>query len=139
MKTIVSKLFLLSILIISSLGCTKDKCSQINHDISPIGIKGEWKWVQSVGGFGGWTLTPKTECESRTMVIGDSIYQEFWDCELVRGGNYRIISKELNVSGDTLVEISSEDIRFQFAQYNTQELIMVDACVDCYRHFYIRE
>jgi len=35
-------------------------------------IQGVWNWEQSVGGIGGWTLTPKTENYSKTLYIGSN-------------------------------------------------------------------
>ena len=129
------KIFLFSIiLIINLIGCKKeDEC------FKAIGINGEWVWIESVGGIGGWTLTPESEGIMKKLIIDDFKYKEFVNDSLVLETEY-----ELGISDETLLGTEEKTfIRFesggeQAIVISDSELELIDQCFDCYNHRFKR-
>ena len=129
------KIFLFSIILIFNLiGCKKeDEC------FKAIGINGEWVWIESVGGFGGWTLTPESEGIMKKLIIDDFKYKEFVNDSLVLETEY-----ELGISDETLLGTEEKTfIRFesggeQAIVISDSELELIDQCFDCYNHRFKR-
>lgn len=125
----------LSFILISVLaGCKKeDDCYKA------IGINGEWIWVESVGGFGGWTLTPESEKMTKKLVIDDFFYKEFVNDSLVLETKY-----ELGISDEPLLGTEEKTfIKFdsggeQAIIIGDTELEFIDQCFDCFSHRYKR-
>ncbi|WPU95338.1 hypothetical protein SNE25_07345 [Mucilaginibacter sabulilitoris] len=66
--------------------CNKEK---LPHSDS---IVGEWRWVKSVGGIGGFTLTPKTEGFTQKWVFNaDSTFKSFKNDSLTIQGKFSIV------------------------------------------------
>ena len=105
----------------------------------PAGIVGNWIWVESVGGFGGWTLTPETELRTSSLRIDLAHFSEFVNDTLVRQEGYH-----LGISDDPL--LGSEEKTFiafqsggkQAFLLSDSELVLIDQCFDCFLHRYRR-
>ncbi len=133
-KTIALNFCALMLLSILPFGCSND-----DDSIKPIDIKGEWTWIESVGGFGGWTLTPESEDITKRLIIDDFVYQEFWNDSLVLDTGYEIKLSEETLVGtedNTIIEFDSGDRQAIVIVDSNLELI--DQCIDCYSHRYRR-
>ncbi|MCB0521972.1 MAG: hypothetical protein KDD27_23720 [Saprospiraceae bacterium] len=134
MKIIRTNLIFTFILILILLGCKKD-----DECFKAIGINGEWIWVESVGGFGGWTLTPESESITKKLIIDDFFYKEFVNDSLVLETEY-----ELGISEETLLGTEERTfIKFdsggeQAIIIEDSELELIDQCFDCFNHRYRR-
>ena len=54
-------------------------------------IVGKWNWVNSVGGFAGWTLTPKSEGYTCSVSFSDqSDYSIYRNDSLMQSGFYTV-------------------------------------------------
>jgi hypothetical protein len=128
-------IFLFSfILIFNLIGCKKeDEC------FKAVGLNGEWVWIESVGGFGGSTLTPDSERIMKKLIIDDFKYKEFVNDSLVLETEY-----ELGISDETLLGTKEKTfIRFesgveQAIVISDSELELIDQCFDCYNHRFKR-
>ena len=106
----------------------------------PPGLKGEWIWVKSVGGFGGWTETPETNKATKTLKIDDALFREYRNDSLVFQSKYT-----LGVSDKTLVGTEDRNyIAFESGDVKAiivgeSELELIDQCYDCFSHKYRRK
>ena len=77
---------LLAILVFGAISCKK------SNQLPSNSLTGKWRWVQSVGGIGGVTLTPKSTGNNfRDEFYADSTYKRFENDSLIIHGNYSII------------------------------------------------
>ena len=121
------------ILALLSLGCEKD----IKYRTA---INGEWVWVESVGGFGGWTLTPESENKTRRLIIDDFLYKEYVNDSLVLETLYDLGISEKSLVGTeerTFIELATG--RKQAIVLRGSELELIDQCIDCFSHRYRRD
>lgn len=134
MKIIRINLIFSFILTLILFGCKKD-----DERFKANGINGEWIWVESTGGIGGWTLTPESENITKKLIIDDFIYKEFVNDSLVLETEY-----ELGISEEKLIG-TKEKTFIKFASGGEQAIIMadselqfIDQCFDCFNHRYKR-
>lgn len=117
------------------MACHKDEpCDAVT------GLNGQWIWIESVGGFGGETITPSSANLTRKLVIDDFTYKVFENDSLVFETQY-----ELGISDEPLLGTEERTfIRFGSGEEKAivlggNELILTDQCFDCYTHRYRRE
>lgn len=128
---------LIGLMILTSI--TMGSCKKDDECIKGVGINGEWIWIESVGGFGGWTWTPETENVTKKLIIDDFIYREFINDSLVLETEY-----ELGISDETLLGTEERTfIRFesggeQAIIISDSELKLIEQCFDCFNHRYRR-
>jgi hypothetical protein len=67
-----------TLIFIALVFCSASSCNK-NDDPGPSSsLVGKWRWVKSVGGIAGTTLTPQTEGFTQTQVYGaDSTYKMY--------------------------------------------------------------
>lgn len=125
--------FTFSLLLFLCFSCRKEKdCPK------PEGIRGEWQWVESVGGIGGWTLTPESEKISKTLRIDDFTYREFVNDSLVYESEYDLeIRKDTFWDTDRYIIFKDGDERAIKITASTLELY--ELCFDCFFHKYKRK
>lgn len=74
------------VILFLSTSCQKDEdcniCNQLN---------GTWNWVESVGGIGGWTLTPETEKKTKKLIIDDFVFREYENDSLIFESKYSFL------------------------------------------------
>lgn len=134
MKISIKLLLLLSILLSGVFACKKEHCNPTK------GITGEWIWVESVGGIGGWTETPETGMLTRKLKIDDFFFRSYVNDSLVLETQY-----DLGISDHVLLGTEERTfIRFASGEeqaiiIGTKELELIDQCYDCFYHKYRRK
>lgn len=133
-KRFVSIYFFIS-LVLMVAGCSKeDDCSQSND------LKGEWIWVESVGGIGGWTLTPESQNVTKKLVIDDATFSEFVNDSLIFKSTYTLgISEKALIGTTEKTYIRYESGNQQAILIKGSELELIDQCYDCYSNRYLRK
>lgn len=133
-KRFVSIYFFIS-LVLMVAGCSKeDDCSQSND------LKGKWIWVESVGGIGGWTLTPESQNVTKKLVIDDATFSEFLNDSLIFKSTYTLgISEKVLIGTTEKTFIQFETGNQKAILINGADLELIDQCYDCYSHRYRRK
>lgn len=127
------KAYSLIIFIAVLISCQNDDC------FKAIGINGEWIWVESVGGIGGNTFTPKSENVFKKLIIDDFTFQEYVDNKLEFEGGYNLLISKDSTSwkyGRTFILFDSGLEKEIIIEKN--ELEIIDLCFDCYHSKYKR-
>lgn len=135
MKSNKTHLVMAALLSLVFLGCQK------GHDcVVRMSLYGEWTWVESQGGIGGWTLTPESENLTRKLVIDDFYYEKYVNDSLVLKTEY-----DLTISEDVLLGTEEKTvIRFPSGEeqaiiISKTELQLIEQCFDCFHHRYKRK
>jgi len=129
-------IYLFILLVAVSIGCDKETdCPESNS-----GLKGEWTWEESVGGIGGWTLTPESQNLTKKLVIDDATFSEFVNDSLIFKSTYTLGISEGELLGTTeKTYIRYDSGNQQAILINGSELELIDQCYDCYSHRYRRK
>lgn len=124
------------LLVAMSIGCDKEThCPESNN-----GLKGEWTWVESMGGIGGWTLTPESQNVTIKLVIDEETFSEFVNDSIIFKSTYTLGISEGELIGTTeKTYIQYEPRNQQAILINGSELELIDQCYDCYSHRYMRK
>lgn len=104
----------------------------------PAGIYGEWMWVESIGGIGGWTLTPESEMITKRLLIDDFTFKEFVNDSLVFESEYDLeIRQDTFFGTDRYIKFKLGDERA--IKIGESELEIYELCADCFFHKYQRK
>ncbi|MBN8680442.1 MAG: hypothetical protein J0M29_19610 [Chitinophagales bacterium] len=127
-----SLLLLLGVYFLSS-------CKEERSCMPSKGLQGQWIWIKSVGGIGGWTETPESEGYSQKLVIDDYYYQEYRDGSLTLSSQYDSGISDVPLFGtEERTYITVDSIGQRAFVLNGNELQIIDACFDCFTHYYRR-
>ena len=104
---------------------------------------GSWNWVRSVGGFAGRTITPATEGYAiRIELTRDSIDNVYRDGSLMESRRFSIRRCKNPYSPDSVDVISYSfppEVQVQnISLIGPDTLNLIDQCMDCYNHYYVR-
>ena len=91
----------------SFTSCSKEG----QHDST--NVIGEWRWTSSIGGIGGWTLTPKTEGFTKKLKFTDRDFLMFKNDTLIESTVYSL--NEINDSIAMFIFMS--DKRFYYFEF----------------------
>lgn len=96
------------LLIVSAIVlCSITACNKGNLPGPGNNIVGKWRWVQSIGGIGGFTITPQSSGYTiRNEFYADSSFKRFKNDSLLISGNFRTI-KNYKYSPTQTVDILS--------------------------------
>jgi len=103
-------------------------------------ILGVWNWEKSVGGIGGWTLTPQSENYTKTLYISSNTIKEYKDDKLQFSTTY-----ELKINTDSTSWKCCYYLEFpngipnQSIWIENQQLMLYDWISDGYSHSYRRK
>jgi hypothetical protein len=129
------RLFLLLLLTLA-VSCKKES----DETCDKSSLKGTWIWERSVGGFGGWTLTPESENTTQKLVIDDLYFKWYIKDSLAINEQYDFATSEeggVGTESKTYIELESGS-RYSVELTNDQ-LKLFDWCFDCYRHDFVRK
>lgn len=134
MKKFILVLFFYSL----TVSCSNEDIPEICID--DICIDGEWEWVESYGSIAGITITPESTNETKRLIITETKYQEFVNNELIVDLQYEF------VKSDELSSFSNDSIILKLVASNwyavfkeNENLILREACADCWDHTYQRK
>ncbi len=134
MKAIRINLIFSIILAIVLFGCKKEE-----ESIKITGLEGEWIWIESIGGIGGWTLTPESENMTKKLIIEDFVYKQFVNDSLVLEAGYEVgISEEPLLGSEEKTFIRFDSGIKQAVIISGSELELIEQCYDCFSHRYSR-
>lgn len=115
------------LILVFFVSCDKD-CDHL------AGISGEWIWTKSIGGFGGWTITPATEGSTKKLIIDNHFYKEFENDILIFESKYDLVKNQTYTSID-LENGLSYIINIEMSNLELSEYQWSDG----YTHFYSRK
>jgi len=130
MKTI--KLLILYLLVLLG-SCNKNNLTEAEL------IVGEWTWVETIGGFGGWTHTPESLGIEKFLVIDKEFLKEYENDSLVREVGYSTYIEESTMGSDTTTFINYERGNDQRITVIDTVLWLHDLCFDCNSYKYVRD
>ncbi|MEN0055014.1 MAG: hypothetical protein AAGC65_15175 [Mucilaginibacter sp.] len=91
----------LSLLLVLIIYCSASSCNKGKLPPSDS-IVGQWRWVKSVGGIGGFTLTPKTEgFEQKWMFNADSTFKFYRKDTVALNGRFSITRNYKTSAGES--------------------------------------
>ncbi len=121
-----------------SLALLLTACHKNNGCPAPEGLQGTWIWEKSVGGFGGWTITPDSTGTTRRLEIDDFFYREFENDSLVFESQYDLeIRPDSFLNTNRYLRFSQWDERAVW--YDASRLHVHERCADCFSHEYRRQ
>lgn len=127
--------YLAFLLFLPLLSCQKEDEQDFTKQ-----IQGVWNWEKSVGGIGGWTLTPQTEHYNRTLYISSNTIKEYIDDKLQFSTTY-----ELKINTDSTAWKCCYYLEFpngipnQSIWIEDQQLMLYDWISDGFSHSYRRK
>jgi hypothetical protein len=84
--------------------CSFNSCNKKDQP-GPVSIVGKWRWVKSVGGFAGQTITPqKAKYNLREEFNADSTFKTYKNDSVTVQGKYSII-KNYKLSSSNTVDV----------------------------------
>jgi hypothetical protein len=95
------------LIFIAALVCSISACTK-NDDSGPgnPSIVGKWRWVKSVGGIGGTTVTPKTDGYTYRFEFGaDSVFKDYQNDKLLLQSNYHTTKNYKYDSSSPVVDL----------------------------------
>lgn len=96
----------ITLILITALVCSISACTK-NNDPGPDNpnIEGKWRWVKSIGGIGGFTLTPKSTGYNYRFEFGaDSTFKDFRNDSLLVQSSFHI-TKNYKYSSTQTVDL----------------------------------
>ncbi len=129
--------------------CQKDPIEKMMDDLDPIdlpqNIIGKWRWVQSIGGFGGFTVKDSSE----TRILNIDTNKRFQLCmnDTCSTGKWAYGSRVLTSSNgssikDTILLLNIDKniiVQTVFHAKNIKDtLVSSDNCYDCFNHIYVK-
>jgi len=143
MKHLTNLTFVLAIIIFAALGvhCGKEKTLAGPREGPPATLVGSWSWQKSVGGIAGVTLTPQSTGHTQGLVFRSyGICERYRDDTLIVAGQYSIAREKTWAFPDTVAVIYYQNNwqEPQATQIRGDTLELVDLCIDCFGHTYVR-
>ena len=138
---------ILILFFLTVLGCTTDEPRHL--------VVGDWRWVSSTGGIGGWTLKPKNNDERILRLTADGKFEVYTNNVLFFSANYHLSNRksssdraqELVLTVDNAVIHQRDTVNYypsfgdgRIGELSNTELELVeDFCNDCYGHSFVRK
>ncbi len=101
-------------------------------------IQGSWDWEKSVGGIGGWTLSPQTEHYTKTLIINANTVKEYRDEQLIFLSPYQLKIDSNSTDRYYYLEFTNGPAN-QIIWFEDQHLMLYDLISDGYGHRYSRK
>jgi len=122
---------LFALIVFGAISCKKGL-------VSPsVEITGKWRWVKSVGGIGGFTLTPQSTGNNfRDEFYADSSYKRFENDSLIIQGKFSIIRNFNYTASDKIDVLKIGDFKRSIFIHNDtlylNDLYIADGYGDTY-------
>ncbi len=119
-------------LLLTLIGFTIWSCSN-NDDNTNISFLGNWNWISSSGGIAGITETPESTGDERKIEITTDSLKGYINGSL----NFKSkITIETNEPREVIVLENGFRI---IVDFNDNNLLLIDECVDCFISEYSKE
>ena len=104
-------------------------------------LAGSWTWVSSFGGLGGRGITPESAGYTERLVflpfMGFSgVVERYRDSTVQLRRRYRLRHRDEGHGEQLMIEYEGGGA--QFLQFHGDTLTLIDYCIDCYDHRYVR-
>jgi hypothetical protein len=101
---------------------------------------GNWKWVNSSGGFNGDTITPETEgYEKKLKLFKNYSYLVYKNGKIIKSGIFELSYGESIGSVEMCYQIKFQNEFLQSITFiGKNQLRLSEECYDCYSHLYER-
>jgi hypothetical protein len=121
-------------------------CITLNAQEINKKILGKWEWIQTTGGFGGLTMTPKTEGYSNAYYFSDakSMY-EYRNQKCHNQFSYTLKQKHINGQEEQLIEMvlsnkkTKVETLFKVSFVNENEIVFKEPHPDGLEYHYSRK
>jgi hypothetical protein len=128
--------FLLLFIGIMLVSCSND---DDNAPDTSAKIIGNWNWIISSGGIGGWTYTPQSTGNTQRLEISSTTIKYYTNGDLVSESAYTIeIRESVIFSGTREMMIMDNEFRNIIA-FDGNTLFLTGDCNDCFGSEYVRE
>jgi len=132
------KYFLLFLIGITLVSCSNDDDNSTSD--TSFRIIGNWNWIVSSGGIGGWTYTPESTGDTQRLVITSTTIKHYINNELVSENNYTIETRESVIfSGMHEMLISEENGFRTIVEVDGNKLYLSGDCNDCFGSEYYKD
>jgi hypothetical protein len=139
---------ILFILIVLNVNACRKDITTPNSEAEKL--FGKWMWIQSSGGIGGNSKSPKTEGYSNSIEFSDKgIYKTFKDGKQTDKMEYSLSEgKSIYLPGKgTIIEFKdiglfdkdNTPLKQSMQFFGNDTLFLSEECYDCYSHLYVRE
>ncbi|HMS97163.1 MAG TPA: hypothetical protein PKA12_00390 [Saprospiraceae bacterium] len=126
---------ILLLLLTLAVSCKKES----EETCDKLSLKGTWIWEKSVGGFGGWTLTPESEKTSQKIVIDDLTFTWYHGDSIIIKNQYDYkLSEDVIFGTEEKTYIELADGTNFSVELKDDKLVLIDWCFDCYHHHFHR-
>jgi hypothetical protein len=132
-------------ILILIIGATFAGCSTGTAPTEPrsTDIYGNWRWLQSVGGFAGTTITPASAGYTQRIVLKSDNSCEFYKNDvLMTTVQFTIRREKTSFSSDSVDVIhylGSDQLFDQIISLaGSDTLALADLCMDCFHYTYVR-
>lgn len=126
MKRVLIIIGLLAILLVS---CQKEEFRDTFSE-----IQGQWLWVESYGGVSGEHYTPSTEHINKSMTIQGYNLKYYENNFLKFQMRFELVLRE---PGQTIIRLA--DKTEYVIEWEGNTLVLVEPCIDCYEHYYVKK
>ena len=120
--------------------CSACSINDANDDLDvKTQLKGNWEWLESVGGIDGRTETPESTGNSIFIEIGTTTVKKYVNDVLESELNYEIqFGESIKTSYETELIIYENGMK-QSIEFDENVLILYDECYDCFQNKYIKK
>ncbi|MFN8280615.1 MAG: hypothetical protein U0V49_10065 [Saprospiraceae bacterium] len=122
-------LHFISLTMLLLVSCQKE---QFRDTLSEI--QGQWQWVETYGGISGEHYTPATEHINKSMTIQGYNLKYYENNFLKFQSGFELVLREPD---QTIIRLG--DKTEYVIEWEGNTLVLVEPCIDCYEHYYVRK
>ena len=110
--------------------------TQTNTDKAPK-IEGNWRWIETTGGFAGITKTPENSSDIKHLQITKDSVFAYDRGELQYAQAYKLTLAQSQLSNKTEWLLHEDPMR-TFISRQDSVLVLKEDCFDCFTHKYVK-
>ncbi|WP_430411560.1 hypothetical protein [Kordia sp.] len=130
---------LLFLIGITFVNCSNDDDIAASDLPTNARVIGNWNWISSSGGIGGWTYTPDSTGDTQRLEITDSTITFYKNGEETFTDTYTIETRESVIYSGTREMIIADTGFRNIVEFDDNTLILIGDCNDCFASGYVRE